>query len=72
MRYADVTGTVLSLCYKTFVLPPLQDPRQAWATTLEHSTAIDQSKTAIRGTPRRSARSNAKDGVPYSYCHTVH
>ena len=50
MRYADVTDTVLSLCYKTFVLPPLQDPRQAWATTLEHSTTIDQDKTTIRNT----------------------
>ena len=47
---ADRSGTAPLLCRLLPVLSPLYDPRQAWATTLEHSTAIDQDKTTIRNT----------------------
>ena len=42
--------TAPPLYYQIFVLTPPQDPRRAWAATLECSTALDRGKAAVSST----------------------
>ena len=60
---ADRSGTAPLLCRLLPVLSPLYDPRQAWATTLEHSTAFDRGETTLGstlGVPPCQTRSTAR------------
>ena len=47
-------------------------PSATIGTTLRCCTALDQSKTDVSNTPRRSARSSAEDSTPYRSRHTTH
>ena len=68
---ADLSNTYHHCVAYLLYLSPSQDPRRAWATTLKHSTSLDQGKAGAFNTLDDPSHPTWGSAHFYSYHHAV-